>query len=402
MMPSDNRHCTAPRDRAGFSLLELLIATIMVIGIAGAGYALFRSQARAFRDNSDRYDLTQNARGTLEGTERVIRTMGAGTPAEQPVLVYGSTTVLAFNSDFVESDTVDLRWAAYFNPDVPSGESEAWEQASATAIPNSSPSYSYPAATYRLGNGSLSPAETYIFYFENDPTTARGDDYALWQRANNGVPQIVARNILPHPNGRPFFEYLIERGLSTGDTLMTAPSALLPLIRRPLVGGISSADSANYVRPDSVRAIRLHLRLTNGRSGTEERMRDISTTIEVPNNGIPLPNVCGRSPYAPGALATVDTALGSGRVWLTWPASADQAGGEQDVRQYIIWRRPAASAVWAEPLVVVRAETGVTSYTTEISGNEPGTAYMFAVAAQDCTPAQSTLTTASLTTSVAP
>jgi hypothetical protein len=98
----------------------------------------------------------------------------------------------------------------------------------------------------------------------------------------------------------------------------------------------------------------------------------------------------------------VDTALGSGRVWLSWAASADQASGEQDVRQYIIWRRLSATAAWAEPLVVVRAETGLTTYTTEISGNEPGTSYVFAVAAQDCTPAQSSLTTTTLTTSVAP
>lgn len=392
-----------PRDRrAGFSLMELLIAMIMLIGIAGAAFALFRSQSRAFRDNSDRYDLTQNARGTIEGTERVIRTMGAGTPSEQPVLVYGSNTVLAFNSDFVEADTVDMRWAAYFNPDTPANEAEAWDQAAATTIPNSSPSYTYPTATYRLGNGTLSPAETYILYFASDAATARSDDYILWQRVNNGTPQIVARNVLAHPNGRPFFEYLMERTLTTGDTLMIAPAGLLPMIRRPLTGGISATDSANYVRPDSVRAVRLHLRLTNGRSGAEERTRDISTTIEVPNNGIPLPNVCGRPPYAPATLAAVDTAAGSGRVWLTWNASVDQAGGEQDIRQYIIWRRLAAATGWSEPLLVVRAESGLASYTAEISGNLPGTAYTFAVAAQDCTPAQSPLATTTLTTSTSP
>lgn len=393
----------SPSDRrAGFSLMELLIAMVMLVGIGGAAFALFRSQSRAFRDNTDRYDLTQNARGTIEGTERVIRTMGAGTPSEQPVLVYGSASVLAFNADFVEQDTVDMRWAAYFNPDVPLAEAEAWDQAAATTIPNSSPVYTYPTATYRLGNGALSPAETYILYFSADAATARGDDYILYQRVNGGTSEIVARNVLAHPNGRPFFEYLMERTLSTGDTLMTAPAGVLPLIRRQLIGGITAADSSAYVRPDSVRAIRIHVRLTNGRTGAEERTRDISTTIEVPNNGIPLPNVCGRAPYAPGGFTAVDTSAGGGRVRLTWSASADQGSGEQDVRQYIVWRRLAASATWAEPLVVVRAESGMNSYSTEISGNLPGTAYTFAVAAQDCTPAQSTLSTISLTTSVAP
>lgn len=399
-MPTPIPHVRA--SRAGFTLIELLIAMVMVIAITGASYSLFRSQSRSFRANSDRYDLMQNARAALEGTERVIRTMGAGTPSEQPVLVYGAPTVLAFNSDYVERDTVDMRWAAYFNPDVPAAEAVAWDQGTATTIPNSSPSYSYPPTTYLLGNGARSPAETYILYFAADATTPAANDFILWQRVNNGTPEIVARNLLAHPNGRPFFEYLMERTLSTGDTLMIVPSGLQPLIRRQLVGGLTSADSAAYVRPDSVRAVRMHFRVTNGRTGAEARFRDLSTTIEVPNNGIPLPNVCGRSPYAPSALVAVDTALGSGRVWLSWGASADQASGEQDVRQYIIWRRLSATAAWAEPLVVVRAETGLTTYTTEISGNEPGTSYVFAVAAQDCTPAQSSLTTTTLTTSVAP
>ena len=49
--------------------------------------------------------------------------------------------------------------------------------------------------------------------------------------------------------------------------------------------------------------------------------------------------------------------------------------------------------------LVVRAETGRTSYTLEISDNTPGTAYTFGVASQDCTPTQSTIRTLNVTPS---
>src|SRR3990172_4742017 len=267
MMPTPLPVARRRRRNAGFSIIELLIAMTMAVGLAGAAYSLFRSQSRGFSDNVDRFDTIQNARSAMEESERVIRTMGAGSPNNQPVLVYGANDVLAFNTDYIEADTVDTRWATYFNPDTPPEQTLAWDQTDATTHPNTS--YTYPTATYLLGNGTPSPAETYIFYYAPDASTTRSDDYILYQRVNNGAPDIVARNILVHPSGKPFFEYLLQRTLTTGDTLISAPSGILPLIRRPLIAGISSADSANYVRPDSARAVRLNFRLTHGRSGTK-------------------------------------------------------------------------------------------------------------------------------------
>jgi hypothetical protein len=194
----------------------------------------------------------------------------------------------------------------------------------------------------------------------------------------------------------------MQRTLVSGDTLLSAPNAIIPLIRKPLVAGISSADSADYVRPDSVRAVRLNFRLTNGRTGAAERFRDVTTTIEVPNNGIPLPTVCGRAPLMPGSLTVVDTIPGSGRLWFTWTKSSDQDTGEDDVLQYILYRRPQAAATWADPLVVVRSEQNKASYEVEISDNVPGTAYTFGIAAQDCTPSQSSIRSLNVTPSVGP
>ena len=379
--------------RAGFTLVELLIGMTMSAAVMGAAFSLFRSQSRVFDTNQQRYDMMQNSRGALEDAERVIRTMGAGVPNSQPVLVYGDNNVLAFNTDFIEQDTVDTRWAAYFNAEAVTSETISWDVAAAAAIPTTS--YTYPTQNFLLGSGDPSPAETYTFYFQSDASTSRSDDYILYQQTNNGTAQIVARNILAHPNGKPFFEYLQRRSTSTGDTLIVEPSGNLPLKRTVVTS--STTDTAGATRPDSIRGVRLNVRFTNGQTGAAERFRDVQTTIQVPNNGIPLPTVCGRNPLAPTSLSVVDTAWGSGKLWLTWARSTDQDAGEQDVLQYILYRKLQGATNWADPLLIVKRTANQTTYTQMIAGNTPGSAYTFGVSAQDCTPNESTILTLNVT-----
>lgn len=393
-------HRTPPRADAGFTMVELLIAMVMLVAISAATFSVFGSQSKSFRTNTNRFDLSQNMRSAIELTERTTRTMGAGVVGQQPTLVYGGNDILAFNADFVERDTVSLRWAAYWNSDAPIAETVAWDASGATTLPNTS--YVYPTTTYRLSSSALSPAETYILYLQPDAATTRSDDFILYQRVNAGTPEILARNLLPPASNRPWFEYLLQRSLSTGDTLLNASGSLLPLIRRPVATATTAADSANFVRADSVRAVRFRFRVTNGQTGVEEAIRDVETLIEVPNNGIPMPTVCGRSPLPPATLSLVDAGLGDGRVTVTWTASPDQTIGEVDVRQYILWRRLASATVFSEPLLVVRAEAAQPTYTSTILDNLPGTAYVFGVAAQDCTPNLSTTLTSTVTTSTAP
>jgi len=387
---------TTPRSqtgRAGFTLVELLIGITMTAAVMGAGFSLFQSQSRFFGTNEQRYDMMQNSRGALEDAQRVIRTMGAGVPNTQPVLVYGDNNVLAFNSDFVEQDTVDTRWAAYFNAEAPVAETISWDVGNASNIPGTA--YNYPPANFLLGSGDPSPAETYTFYFSADSSTARTDDYILWQRVNNGTPTLVARNILAHPSGQPFFEYLARRSLVGGDTLFTEPTGNLPLERTIVTS--TTVDTAAATRPDSVRAIRMNMRFTNGQTGTAERFRDVQTTVQVPNNGIPLPTVCGRNPIAPTSFVAVDTVFGSGQLWLTWGKSVDQDAGEQDVLQYILYRKLQSATAWSDPLTIIKRIPGQATYTEMIAGNTPGVPYTFGVSAQDCTPNESTITTINVT-----
>lgn len=377
--------------QAGFSLVELLVTLIVMSMIMGTTVLFFQNQNRAFLQGSEKVDLMQNARYAIGEVERQLRTLGAGVTGQQPMLVYGHNGVVAFNTDYIEPDTTNYRWAVNFNPSLSTAVTEAWSAASATVIPGSSPAYTYPSVTYTQANGAVGLAETKIFWFEPDSSTGRADDFILWERTNDGQADLIARNVLAY-TGRPFFEYFMARRLNTGtDTMIIASGGLLPLIRRWPQAGDTPADTADKVRPDSVRAVRINLRVTNGKSGAAERIRTFSQFIQVPNNGLPSPNVCGRAPLSPTAFAaTPDPTPGSGIVQLSWSRSPDHLAGEYDVRQYVLYQRDDTATVWRDPLMMVVADT-TTNFSVPLAGLIPGNAYDFAVAAQDCTPSMSTL-----------
>ena len=61
--------------RAGFSLMELLLAVTVLTFVTGATYALFRSQSQNFKNNTARYDLIENARGAIEAADMVATSL---------------------------------------------------------------------------------------------------------------------------------------------------------------------------------------------------------------------------------------------------------------------------------------------------------------------------------------
>ncbi len=375
-----------PTAGKGFTLLEVLIALIVLSLVMGSAVSLLRSQSQTFALGSERADLYQNARYVVSVFERMTRTMGAGVAGSQPMLVYGGNDVLAFNADYQEVDTASMRWAVYFTPDADSLATVAWDAAAAGPIPNST--YIYPPRNYTLANGAPSPAETIILYFRPDSSTARTDDYVLYLRFNNREPTAVATNLLADSAGRPFLEYF----RLSGGTLALVPPANLPLIRRDVVAGMTPAQAFAAQLPDSVMTVQLNFEVTNGKTGPDEQRLQVSTMVHAHNNGLPQPIVCGRTPLPPALVTAIpDTTPNSGLVTLTWARSPDQGGGEDDIRQYLVFRRldtlPLPS--W-DLLANVRADT-LSLYTFPISGNASGSAYQFGVSAQDCTPAVSSI-----------
>ena len=381
---------------AGFTLVELMLALVLLGIVMGATISVFQLQTRSFRVGGERLDLYQNLRFAVSTVDRMLRTTGAGVANQQPMFVYGDDDIVAFNANYT-SDVQD-NCAVNINPDAPAGSFEMLQVASAFQFPNTA--FTYPAANYPAG---ACRAETILFYFRPDSTTAdEADDFVLLLRVNDTPAELVARNILAYPD-RPFFEYYVHpRELAVPPAardslvLANAPGSGIALpIRHSVAIHGSAADSANdpsmSFLADSVKAVRLNLRISNGRRGPEQRTRDVSTVIGLPNNGLVQLKTCGTSPMLTGVLsAAVNVAGTAPAVTLQWPRSFDDGGGETDVLQYNIYRREATEPSFGSAMLSIPGGQPA-PYSFVDNGVETGVDYIYAVAAQDCTPAESPL-----------
>jgi prepilin-type N-terminal cleavage/methylation domain-containing protein len=383
-----------PSSTSGFTLIELMLVMVILSMVMGATLTVFRSQTQSFRVAGERMDLFQNMRYAVTTVDRVLRTAGAGVANQQPMFIYGGNDIVAFNSNYTHNLQDDC--AVNVNPDAPPGSFEILPVASAYQFPNTG--FTYPAMTY---TAATCLAETIIFYFRPDSSTPDiVGDFVLMQRVNTLPAERVARNIFAFP-GRPFFQYFVHPRTmlvppAARDSLVIAGTAgsgiVLPIIHSVATHG-SAADSAldpsNSYLADSVKAVRINLRVSNGLPGADQRVRDISTTVSLPNNGLVQLKTCGTTPILNGVLTAEPNVVGDPpAVTLTWPASFDEAAGETDVNQYNIYRRLQAEPSFGSALLTIPAGQP-TPYVLEDGGVIAGEDYVYAVGAQDCTPAES-------------
>ena len=380
---------------AGFTLVELMLALVVLSIVMTATISVFRMQTRTFRTGGERLELYQNLRYAVSTVDRMLRTTGAGVANQQPMFIYGGEDVVAFNANHT-SDVQD-NCAVNINPDAPAGSFEMLTVADAFEFPNTT--FTYPAANYPAG---ACRAETIVFYFRPDSSTVdEENDFVLMLRVNAMPAELVARNIFAYP-GRPFFEYFVHpRQLlvppATRDSLVraNAPGSgiVLPIRHSVAIHG-SAADSANdpsnSFLADSVKAVRLNIQVSNGLTGAERRSRDVSTVIGLPNNGLVQLKTCGTSPLLTGALGAEENTVGNPpSVSLLWPGSFDDGGGETDVTQYNIYRREVLTEpVFGSAMISIPAGQPP-PYVFVDNGVAAGIDYVYAVAAQDCSPAES-------------
>ena len=385
-----------PVGSAGFTLIEIMVTLVMLTLVMGATISVFRSQTNSFRLGGQRMDVYQNMRYAVTTVDRVLRTAGAGVANVQPMFIYGGNDVVAFNANYTSVNQDGC--AVNINPDAPVGTYEIMPLASAYVLPNTA--FSYPAMTYVSFTNCL--AETIVFSFQPDLTTALATDFVLMQRVNAMPAELVAKNLMAYP-GRPFFEYFVHPlslvvPPAARDSLVLAGVAgsgiVLPIRHSIAIHG-SPADSAldpsNSYLADSVKAVRINLRVSNGLTGADQRFRDISTTVSLPNNGLVQMKTCGATPVLVGALTAVPNPLlppSAASVTLTWPRSFDEAGGETDVSQYNVYRRLLADPLFGSALQTIPAGQPP-PYTFIDNGVIAATDYVYAVAAQDCTPSES-------------
>jgi prepilin-type N-terminal cleavage/methylation domain-containing protein len=379
---------------AGFTLVEMLVTMVILSLVMGATITLLRTQTRTFRISGQKMELSQNLRYAVGTIDRALRTAGAGVANQQPMFIYGGNDVVAFNSNFTNVNQDQC--AVNINPDAPVGSYEILPLASAYAFPNTV--FTYPSMTY---TSTTCLAETIVFYFRPDSSTpAEPNDFVLMEKVNAMPAELVAKNLFAYP-GRPFFQYFVHPlslivPPAARDSLVIAGDAgsgiVLPIRHSVAIHG-SPADSAldpsNSYLADSVKAVRINLRVSNGQTGAEQRLRDVATVVSLPNNGLVQLKDCGTSPLLTGALNATPNAAGNPpSVTLQWPASFDEAAGETDVNQYNIYRRLLADPSFGSTLLTIPAGQPP-PYLFVDNGVSAGTDYVYAVGAQDCTPSES-------------
>lgn len=371
--------------RGGFSLVEMLLALAIFGVIFTAALGMMGNEVKAFTRANDATGALQNARFAVDQLERSIRAAGVGLGQGQPMLVYADSSILVLNGDYLSRTLNDTR-SIFVDT--------AATDAITLPMALSAPGYRLPGTAFRYPlvayGGS---AETIMFSFRPDSSTARTDDYILFRQVNYDTAQVVARDLL-HVGTTPFFQYVhLVSPLAAAAYLDSVRAAALPVYHASALHN-APGDTGISALSDSVRAVRLSFMASNGATPPNELRRAITRLIRIPNAGLEAFATCGDAPVTPGgfnALATV-TATGAPAVQLTWSASADEAGGEKDVIRYVLYRSDGAVAAFGDPFLSIAS--GAASYTYTDTQVSAGTQYWYAVAAQDCTPTVSTPTVA--------
>jgi hypothetical protein len=343
----------------------------------------FRGVSRAVAGTSDRMDAMQNLRYAIGTMDRELRNAGAGTTEQQPTLVYIAPTVVVFNADIV-SPTPNSMTAVNYNPDADPNATNAPSTSQKFTIPGTA--ILYPDSTYKTTGGEISPAETITYWVTADTAPGRSGLYLMYRQVNNNAPDVVARNLLPYP-GRPFFDWLQT---DTIGNLFTVSAANLPMRHSVPVHG-ALGDTGVASRIDSVRAVRVNLYASNAMTGSQQILRELVTTIRIPNAGLTKQRSCGDQPiFGKTVTATSTGIVGAPKITLTWTPATDETGGEKDVEKYVIYRRLQAGT-FDDALQSIPA--GQASYTFNDVSVVSGNTYVYQVTALDCTPLESSPST---------
>lgn len=380
-------------ERAGFTLIEMIIA-IMIYGIVlAAGIGFVAMQNTLFHRGLDRMTALQNMRYALSSLETDLPSVGTNVPTVQPHLIYADEDVIAFTGDYASNIANDV-FASYIDLSAPNGQVTVPDPS--ITIPNTG-GFTWPDTLYLTTAATRSPAEMLIFWFEPDTSTARTDDYVLFRQVNTGNPEPLARNILQQ-DSTPFFQYMRRIDFtSAASAIALIDNDSLPISHTSTFHRVA-ADTGASALADSIRAVRVTFRSTNGLTGDQERIVAASRMIDLPNAGFSLMQTCGDEPIMGDTLGatTVDIdSDGDMEVELIWNAAVDETAGELDVARYVIYRQETPITTdWGDPYLSIPA--GLTSYSYIDGLVASGTTYQYALAAQDCTPMLSTLETSPL------
>jgi prepilin-type N-terminal cleavage/methylation domain-containing protein len=106
------------RNRRAMSLLELLIAIVIMGVVMGAAMNFFIGQSKSFRRGASDVTLLQNLRFGADLLNQHFRSVGANTIAGQPPVIYADANSFSFNADYA-SNTAGDHNAIYYTPNAP-------------------------------------------------------------------------------------------------------------------------------------------------------------------------------------------------------------------------------------------------------------------------------------------
>lgn len=366
--------------RAGFTLVEMMVSMTMLLALIGAAMSLYQGQTKSMTRTARRLDALSNAQYALTAIERELRVAGAGTVAGQPVLVAATSRSIVFSANVATRDSLDAQ-AVYVNLDADPAAVGAFRLADRAPVPGN-PSDYYPDTTHVDGGGAPTRAETIAFWFSPDSTATDPTEHILWRRANRAAPEVVARGILIAPTDTvfQFFQPDDKTGLKPID------AAKLPLAHSAYNhGNDKDKDAAALI--DSVRLVRLRVRAVMRSAGNPPTVRRTEGVVRIQNAGMLRRETCGEKPLPTSPTASVVITGGVPTVEVAWNAAVDEIGGENDVERYVIYRRATGTPDFEEPIASVPA--GQPSYKFVDSNVLKGQIWVYGVAAQDCSPANS-------------
>jgi type II secretory pathway pseudopilin PulG len=373
----------------GFTLPEILISLMLLMIITGAAVQSLRRQTGLVTSETSRMDAMQNAQFAASQIDRELREAGAGVADAQPMIVQMDSLAITFNANMVSVDTGDVR-AVYQLRDADTNGTRAMLKTERMALPNSSPAVSYPDTTYTAATGIQSGAETISYYLRPDSTTSRANDYLLFRRLNAQPATLIARGIVKDSRDTmPFFTYYKT---DTLNRLKPIPKSQLPLYHGMIHGAVN--DTGKYALPDSIRAVRIHfLTATKDPHTGQDALRTVETLVRLMNSGLLDRTSCGQPPYPTPAPTVVSSVAGATPKFIkvTWGASTDDVGGEKDIERYAIFRKLSGAASFGDPISSIPSAMAATYAFTDF-GVLAGQAYVYGIAAQDCTPLLSSVT----------
>lgn len=360
--------------RTGFSLLELIVAMVLIGITLALTVPFFRTQVQAFGNVAGRDDARQNARYGVSMIDRELRVAGIGVVDPQPLIVEAAPNAITFNVDLVSRLQTDAA-AAYYDPDADPLGVVSMRTSGKIALPATG--VSYPDSNYYQAVGEPSAAETISFWLAPDPDPAAGGTYALFRRVDDLPPTLVAKALTLPPN-EPVFRYFKADTLGQ---LAEIPQATLPLRHFAPIHN-SKQDTVRSALTDSIRVVRVRLTgVYTDRSG-KKLARPVETGVRIMNAGLLHFSTCGDPPLFSSAVTTQTITAPSTAVIVKWNSSVDQAAGEKDVEQYSIYRRKDTDPVFGEPLASVPSGSPTYSFTdTQVASGER---WVYGVAARDC------------------